>query len=373
MTKLFKRITAAAMAVVMAASATVVASADGDEVQTTKYVYKNASNFDDGSFIVWANGKDIKAKKSKSEQDEYFKTDVENVVENYSGGKWTVMVTPYKDESTNTAYDVENFLKLFTSSTTGEGENKVTVYSSKLTSEGKAVQKAGKQLATAKIKEGKITVTAGKTAGKFQVWIYEVKAKQIVYSNVSDGQVDPFCIGGETKMAATAIALTTTNPVADGVAKKITKSKLADIKVGEERTYYIADTKNDTVTDLVYNVTVDGKEVKLGADNSFTVKPTATGKLKITVTCEESGKKASFSAKVVAAAKTDTTNTDTAKKYTVAATDDTTLYYYNESTSAYEEVTTSVEFDTDSPEIFLDVKGKSKATKGDDYTVTEKK
>ncbi len=297
MTKLFKRITAFAMATVMASSAAVVASADEGKQNESKYTYKNAAVVDDESFVVWANGKDIKAKKSLSGEDAYFKTDVENVTGQYSGGKWTVMVTPfYSDKEGKTEYTVEAFLKLFTTSTEGEDKEKVTVYTSKLTNDGKTVQKAGKALATAKIKEGKVTVTAGKEAGKFKVWIYEVKAKKVVNA----GDIKPVDIDGETKYAPTAIVLTTKNPVTETKVAKTAKEKLEEIEAGKKQTYYIADSKADTTTEPVYKVTVDGKEAKV-TNNAFDVTPSAAGKVKIVVTCEESGKKASFTVKVKAA------------------------------------------------------------------------
>lgn len=300
MTKLFKRITAFAMATVMASSAAVVASAEGGTPVQTRYTYRNAADFDNGGFVVWANGKDIKAKKSLSGEDAYFKTDVENVTGEYSGGKWTVMVTPfYSDKEGQTEYTVEAFLKLFTTSTEGEGEEGVTVYTSKLTNDGKTVQKAGKALASAKIKEGKVTVTAGKTAGKFKVWIYEVKAKKVVNA----GNIKPVAYGGETKYAPTSIILTTKNPVTETKVAKTAKGKLEEIEAGKSQTYYIADSKADTTTETVYKVTVDGKEVAV-TNNAFDVTPSSAGKVKIVVTCEESGKKASFTVKVKAATAT---------------------------------------------------------------------
>lgn len=280
MTKLFKRITSLAMATVMAASATAVTS-------VTASAKNDVKEYD---FTVWANGKNIK---SKTDGTTFYKTAEKEVTGMYSGGKWTVMVTD------STIEDVSDFLALFNSSEV----DKKTVYSSKLNDKGKTMQKSAKELATAKLKEGKITVTAGKKAGAFNVWLYEVKAKNIV--NDSDNDVVPTVYSGVTKMAASSINLTAT---ADNSLKKVTEKPTLEVTAGDTIKFYICDKKAD-VTDASFKVLIDGKEATEDQykNGLISVETTAAGKVKITVTCVESSKKANFTVKVKAKAETTTT------------------------------------------------------------------
>ncbi len=114
--------------------------------------------------IVWINGKKVKDDPSTKDVDETknYKTFTYNNVGMYSGGKWTVAVMP---EDIDT---VEKFTALFS-------PNKST-----FTTAGKTANKNAKKIANAKIKNGVITVTAGKEAGKVQVWLYEVNKKTVV-------------------------------------------------------------------------------------------------------------------------------------------------------------------------------------------------
>lgn len=281
MTKLFKRITSLAMAAVMAASAAITANAAD--------AYENANNTTDTAFTVWANGKDVKAKKATDQKDHYYKTDFIDYEGAYTGGKWTVVVT------TTETTDV---LKLFNTTKDSGGND---VYSSKMTDAGKTEVKEAKEIASAKIKEGRITVTAGKKAGEFKVWLYEVKAKKIVNTTT----VKPVSFSGETFVAANSLSLSASKVAEDGdtgLLKAAAKSKLADIKSGEKVTYYIADAKNNITPSCAYTatVTINGtKQEVTVSDNEISFTPSAEGKAKITVTCEESGKKGTFSVKVV--------------------------------------------------------------------------
>lgn len=285
MTKLFKRITSLAMAAVMAASATAVTSVTASAKETVKSY----------NFTVWANGKNIK---SKTDGTTFYKTAEKEVTGTYSGGKWTVMVTD------STITDVADFLALFNSSEV----DKETVYSSKLNEKGKKMQRSAKEYATAKIKEGKITVTAGKKAGEFNVWLYEVKAKNIV--NDSDSDIVPAVYSGVTKMAASSINLTATS---DNSLKKVSDKPTLEVTAGETIKFYICDKKAD-VTEASFKVLIDGKEATEAQykNGLISVDTTTKGKVKITVTCVESSKKANFTVKVNA--KTETSESSSSKK-----------------------------------------------------------
>lgn len=267
--------------------------------------------------VVWVNGKDIKAntKVTPATPASLYKTEQFDQVMVSAGGKWQVAVT---DAS---IADVEAFVAKF--DTKGKFDA--------------ATAKASKEFASAKIKEGTVTVTAGKKAGKVNVWVYEVKNKTIVApvegNKYADLGVEPEYREFEVKMAP---SLTVSVADADGKGKTTVDAekntvkavekpeKLAKgYKAGDVVTAYLCDKKNDISLDATYVLwngtdkkAAELKEGKLvgegytaelvdaaegaGPAVKITIADTATDKTKIDVQvkCVESGKIAKIAPKV---------------------------------------------------------------------------
>lgn len=203
-------------------------------------------NFDS---VVWVGGKDTKASKDGKTPASLYKTETFDQVMVSAGGKWQVAVT---DTSID---DVEKFAAL--------------VKDGKFDS---ATAKASKEYASAKIKDGTVTVTAGKKAGLVNVWVYEVKAKSIVATTVKDNaffekldeDVVPQVRGFEVKVAPTmtTTAKATTLDKDGNVEAIASPEKLAkDYAAGSEVLVYFGDKKSAVSTDATF-VLWDGKNKK---------------------------------------------------------------------------------------------------------------
>lgn len=143
MSTLLKKSVAVFAAAAILASTSVTAFAE-EKVEPT-------GNYDK---VVWIGAKDVKAKKDTDDYDTLMKSESFYHVASYSGGKIGVAVVKKA-----TASDEAAFVKLF-----DEG--------GKLDS---TKAKEGKELASAKYKDGVVTVTAGKIPGEVDVWVYETK------------------------------------------------------------------------------------------------------------------------------------------------------------------------------------------------------
>ncbi len=122
-----------------------------------------ATNYDG---IVWIGAKDVKAKKGTGDFDTLMKTEQVGYVGSYAGGKWQVAVV--KKDAANNA---NAFVELL------DEKGKLA----------KATADEGKKIASAKMKEGIITVTAGKEGGEVDVWVYEIRNKKVVNGKVASG------------------------------------------------------------------------------------------------------------------------------------------------------------------------------------------
>ncbi len=340
MTKLLKRIVALGMAATVTATA-VTATSFTATASETKASY---------DFTVWANGKDVKANAKKKVEEDLNKTATLQHKGMFTGGKWSVMVTD------TTVEDADAFVKLFDEK-------------AKLNETGKAMQKKMKSIASAKIKEGKITATAGKSAGEFLVWVYEVNSKKIV--NDKEGGVQPKSYKGITKMAPSSLVVTTNADLMDKKVDKKAKFSDKSIYVGET-TFYVGDSKADF--DSEAEIKVEGKcdegitVAPVASKHAFKVTATKAGKAKITVTCTESGKKVSLSLTVKE------------KIYTVTAKEETKGKNYQlfEDAEGKKPITAKTEFKSEDPTVYYaKVSGENttyeKATKGTHYTVELKK
>lgn len=238
------------------------------------------------SLSVWSGGKDVKDnKKTDADETAYYKTTVYEHTAMCSGGKWSAVVTGTDIDS------AEKLLALY-------DEN------SKLTADGKKVIADAKKIASAKIKDGTVTVTAGKNAGTVNVWIVEMRNKRIV-SDASIG-VEPQMRQVSVLTAASSAVLAESGSVEGGVlkagAKTVSKITLSH-KAGEEQEW----------TTLV----LAGKKTSFDALNSFTLEcstpdvvaaslsgsqlllfPVKSGKATVTVTNVQSGKKTKLSVTV---------------------------------------------------------------------------
>lgn len=269
MTKLFKRIAATAMAATMAASA----------VSFTTVSASAASS--DPAFTVWANGKDVKANTKKNIEEKLNKTASVQHEGMFSGGKWNVMVTD---------------------TTIAKADDLVACFDAKgkLTETAKTMQRNMKNIATAKIKNGKITVTAGKEAGEFTVWVYEVKNKAVVNTKT----VTPQSYYGITKMAPGSLNV---SEKSDDMDKKIdAKYTVKEITEGESVTVYVCDKKAAIDADATITATATGATVEAVERNPHAFKITADAAsnktAKVTITCAESGKTLKLSYKIKAKA-----------------------------------------------------------------------
>lgn len=274
MTKLFKRIAATAMAATMAATAV--------SVTTITAAAKTQTTYD---FTVWANGKDVKANAKKNIEEALYKTATLEHEGMFSGGKWAVMVTD------DTIAEAEDLVDCFTDK-------------GALTTDAKQMQKDMKNVASAKIKDGKITVTAGKEAGEFFVWVYEIKNKAVVNTET----VTPTCYKGITKMAPGSLNVTDEEDNMDAAVK--TKYANKTVTVDEATTLYICDTKAEIDPNATITVTCDTESVEIGTvskkPHAFTITASEpVKKFKVTITCAESGKKMSLTLSAVAAVEED--------------------------------------------------------------------
>lgn len=291
-----KRFAAAAAAAVFGVSAAFTASASswldpgigsGSTPSPSGPVFSYASDFS-----VWANGRDIKDDKKTPYIDETasYKTGELQHIAMSTGGKWSVVVT---DSSVST---VSQFLNMF------DDKGKFTDPNAKET----------KQIASAKIKDGTITVTGGKKAGRVNVWVYETNQKQIIY--LPQYSVAPKMYAAEVKMSASSPVLAEegsfTYRVLDKGAKAVSKLTLAygpgasqdsvKLELGDKKdtpdmtTSYTVDYKNaDKTTDASV------VRVRISADNStVTVTPTGVGKSTVSIINMQSGKAAKLSVEV---------------------------------------------------------------------------
>jgi len=341
MNKLTKRIAALAMAATMAVTAAaVVTSADETETAETKY-----------DFTVWANGKDVKANEKKGISEQLYKTATLDYSGLYSGGKWTVMTTTVE------VNDVDAFMALFDEK-------------GKLTADAKADQKEAKNIASAKLKEGTITVTAGKEAGEFNVWLYEVKNKAVVNTDA----IKPVKFAGIAKAAANSIVVVeTADKAGTAVDKKTDALKEIGVTVGAETVVYVADTKNAVDADATYTVESASEKVTASIDGkAITVSATEAVKSKITITNTESGKKVNVTVKATAAAEE-----PVVKSYKIKIlTDETTsaaYKLYTKNGDKFDEIADESDYTEGVVIYYADANGdKAEAVQGTHYELVEK-
>lgn len=194
--------------------------------------------------VVWVNGKDVKGSKDGKTPAQLYKTESFDKVMMSAGGKWQVAVTVVGEAG---EIGVEDFMKGFDD-------------------KGKRTDaKAAKEVASAKIKEGTVTVTAGKKAGKIQVWVYEIKSKKVVSEFSTDEViknlgVNPESESFEVKVAPGMVTTTEATKAKDGVVEAIPTAKKLEkgYKAGDEVIVYFGDKKNAVSTDATY-VLWDGK------------------------------------------------------------------------------------------------------------------
>lgn len=262
--------------------------------------------------VVWVGGKDVR-NKTDATKSVYYKTESYQHYGLYAGGKWTPVVT-------TTTVDKAAFIGLFTN---GKFNTKDTAID------------GAKNIAKAKIKDGLVTVTAGKTAGKVRVWIAEVNNKRLVTSTASTAdnvnafaeyKIDPQYVDFEVKQGSSAIALTSTEIKAEnGVFAKVTDVvKKCELEKGKSETFYIADSKVAISADNTFTISQTDKDktyVTYDYDETtqkliVTAKDNKDGKkvsAKVTIINDQTGKKMSFSVTVKASTESSSTSDDIAK------------------------------------------------------------
>lgn len=241
------------------------------------------------SLSVWSGGKDVKDnKKTDVDETAYYKTTVFEHTAMCSGGKWSAVVTGTGVDS------AEKLLALY-------DEN------GKLTADGKKAVADAKKIASAKVKDGTVTVTAGKNAGKVNVWIVETKNKRIV-SDASIG-VEPQMRQISVLTAASSAVFAESGDVEGGALKagsktvsKITLSHKAG--AAQEGTTLVLVGKK-TAFDALNGFTLecsapDVVTTSLSGSQLLLV-PVKSGKATVTVTNLQSGKKTKLSVTVVEA------------------------------------------------------------------------
>lgn len=274
-----------------------------------------ATNYD---AVVWIGAKDVKAKKGTGDFDTLMKTEQVGYVGPYAGGKQQVAVVK-KDA----ASDASAFVKLL------DEKGKLA----------KATADEGKKIASAKMKEGVITVTAGKEGGEVDVWVYEIRNKAVVNGTVASGykksvngtdgtKVEPVKIGTYTVKQAvtgpmflvgkessgnltdTPDGITAPKDTTNGVATIAKGDKAVNLAIKgdakQKATIYIADKKVEASKDNTWEILTDDKSkyddkivtpgtVPTSLDSSsktYKLELTAAGEGKTTVNIKnkESGK-----------------------------------------------------------------------------------
>lgn len=241
------------------------------------------------SLTVWSGGKDVKDnKKTDADETAYYKTTVFEHAAMCSGGKWSAVVT---DTGVDSA---EKLLALY-------DEN------GKLTADGKKVVADAKKIASAKVKDGTVTVTAGKTAGKVNVWIVETKNKRIV-SDASIG-VEPQMRQVSVLTAASSAVFAESGDVDGGAlkagSKTVTKLTLSH-KAGaaqEETTLVLVGKKTafDALNGFTLECSAPDVVTASLSGSKLLLVPIKSGKATVTVTNLQSGKKTKLSVTVVEA------------------------------------------------------------------------
>ena len=239
-------------------------------------------------FTVWVNGKDIKANAAKNIKAALYKTSasIEHITR-YSGGKWNILVT---DTSVT---DAAALIKLIDKK--GKADKNATAV------------KNGAELAKAKMKDGVITVTSNKKAGKFYVWVYETKkvGKDVVVINdANKKKIEPVKYTGISKMANKGLVLSD-KVNAQGFTTDKSLAKL-DTLPAKEITLYILN-KGDAAADkdCTYSVTVPEGQTKVKAVVNNATKTVAITvakdagsdkgtAYKLTITNDQSQQKATF-------------------------------------------------------------------------------
>lgn len=205
--------------------------------------------------IVWVGAKDVKAKKGTDEFDTLMKTEVFTHVGNYSGGKIGVAVLKKGTDATTVA----DFVKLF------DDKGKFSAEKAK----------EGKNYASAKYKEGQITVSAGKTPGDVEIWVYETKKvdgkMKVMNESVPSGTgADPTGVKVEPKKYDFTVKASVTSPqfvldpkgvtaptgkgtLAGTIAKGDKTVELAIKASAEKKTIYIADKSVEAAADAKGN------------------------------------------------------------------------------------------------------------------------
>lgn len=294
MKKSMRAIAAGMAAVFTAASAMLSVCADSwvtpETTVITGPVFSYASEFS-----VWANGRDIKDDKKTPYVDEttYYKTGVIQHIAMSTGGKWNVVVT---DTTVSTASD---FMRLV------DDKGKFTDPNAKET----------KQIASAKIKDGTITLTAGKKEGRVNVWVYEINQKQIIY--LPQKNVVPRYYAAEVKMAPSSPVLAEDGDITmrklNAGAKTVTKLTMAyndRSNTQETKKLALGDKKDTPDITSSYTVSyVNGDKTntptvvaaRISADNTtVTITPTGVGKTTLNIVNTQSGKVAKLTVEVKA-------------------------------------------------------------------------
>lgn len=271
----FKKIVAGILTAVMA-------------VTSVSAVTLTASAEESPAKVVWVNGKDIKTTTKNSDGTKNteitrYKTAEITYEGKYSGGKWTVLVTP------TTVNTVENFVALFDEK-------------GKIKKDASADLKDAKAIASAKIKEGTITVTAGKKGGDVNVWLYEYKNKKVV----NTATIKPQVWKVTAKVAATGIE------VKDAKSAAV---KAATVEVGEKAVFTVAGTVKTGSVDAAATYTATLKKADQAANLKVEYsngKLTVTGvkagdkdkdvKVAVVIKNVESGKSVTFNVTVKAKA-----------------------------------------------------------------------
>lgn len=233
---------------------------------------------DPGAPVVWVNGKDVKDnKKTEADETKLYKTYKYEVTGMYSGGKWMVCVT----DPAKTADEAALIADLNT--------NKGKL--------GKEAAAAGKLLATAKIKDGVVTVTAGKakTDAVANVWVYEVKKGADAANPKNNAVVKTETIAPMKKEVTVLVANASPVIVDKAEGGAIIKGNKLELAEGATQEVWIApkdDKKGTPSATNTYSVVTE----KCKGDATAAIdgtKVTVTGgkeKTSIVLKCDQSGK-----------------------------------------------------------------------------------
>lgn len=224
--------------------------------------------------------------------------------------------------------------------------------------------KNAESIAKASIKkDGKVTINAGKNTGTVYIWVYDLRADKTVVDMIS---IKVNVSAASYKLAlysdAECTIVAKTGAVTVGETKELYFTSLAD-KTGTLTTEATFTATVDQKSANYVECTVEGNKITLNALSLNSAKPGKTVKAKITVQCDQNGKKANYTLTLVNPV-TEVKPQFTSENTIIAAKNDKLTFNINPVTELENTATTaSCKILVTTNEPIADTKGKVTSTK----------